>query len=118
MYFNSVTGQNYECSDSKICVCKKVDCEWNDWKIGHCSKSCGKGLRTNTRTEKVSAQPGGEKCDGPPFLEESCNLKECPEGFELVAEKNECSGSSGEHFEKIYRCKSSIFFDAPRNVRH
>ena len=109
MYFNSATGQKYDCTNTKTCVCKKDDCEWNDWKIGHCSKSCGKGIRTNTRTEKVSVQPGGEKCDGPPFLEESCNLKDCPEGFELVAEKNECSGSEilTGFFASISECASS-----------
>ena len=55
-----------------------VDCEWNDWIKGTCSKSCGGGTRTNTRTKKVSAAHGGEECDGAAAVEETCNVKKCP----------------------------------------
>ena len=55
-----------------------VHCEWDDWVIGECDKECGGGMRTNTRTEKVGAQHGGEECPGPASLEESCNVQECP----------------------------------------
>ena len=55
-----------------------VHCEWDDWVIGECDKECGGGMRTNTRTEKVGAQHGGEECPGPASIEESCNVQECP----------------------------------------
>ena len=55
-----------------------VHCEWNDWVIGECSKDCGGGTRTNTRTEKLSADHGGDACDGASSIEESCNIQECP----------------------------------------
>ena len=56
----------------------KVHCEWNDWVIGECSMECGGGMRTNTRTEKVSAEHEGDECTGPASIDESCNVQECP----------------------------------------
>ena len=55
-----------------------VHCEWNDWKIGDCSKICGGGSRTNTRTKKLSAAHGGDECNGPTSIQEGCNVQECP----------------------------------------
>ena len=36
-----------------------VDCKWNDWVIGECTKSCGGGVRINVRTKNISAAYGG-----------------------------------------------------------
>ena len=55
-----------------------VDCQWNDWTVGTCSETCGDGMRTNTRTEKVSAAYGGEECNGPASIQENCNIQVCP----------------------------------------
>ena len=55
-----------------------VHCEWHDWMLGECSKSCGGGMLTKTRKEKVAAQHGGEECPGVDTIEESCNVQECP----------------------------------------
>ena len=55
-----------------------VDCEWDEWQTGLCSKTCGGGLQTNTRTEKVSQKHGGKECSGSASVEESCNTQECP----------------------------------------
>ena len=63
-----------------------VDCEWHDWTNGTCSKSCGGGARTNTRTEKVSAAHGGELCEGSTSIEESCNVQKCP-GYEICYDR-------------------------------
>ena len=63
---------------SKNIVFPVTDCEWEDWKIGKCTETCGGGIRTNTRAEKVSATQGGAKCDGPAFIEETCNIQDCP----------------------------------------
>ena len=35
-------------------------------------------MRTNTRTEKVSAAYGGEECNGPASIQENCNIQVCP----------------------------------------
>ena len=41
----------------------KVDCEWDEWIIGECSKTCGGGMRNNYRDKKVEEMFGGV-CDG------------------------------------------------------
>jgi len=63
--------------ECKIKECP-VHCEWEDWQIGECSKTCGGGTLTKTRVEKVSAEHGGDVCEGLPSIEESCNVNECP----------------------------------------
>ena len=60
-----------------------VHCEWDDWELGECSTTCGGGNRTKTRKEKVSSAFGGDECDGPPSITESCNVGECP-GKKLI----------------------------------
>ena len=61
-----------------FCNSLVVDCEWNAWNNGTCTKSCGGGSRNNTRTEKTSVAFGGDKCVGPASIIEACNAKECP----------------------------------------
>ena len=54
-----------------------VNCVWNEWQIGECSKTCGGGTRTNTRTKKVQEAHGGT-CEGHATSKEECNAQECP----------------------------------------
>ena len=63
-----------------------VHCEWDDWVIGKCSKSCGGGMQKQTRKVKHEAQFGGEDCPGKHTLEISGNVQECPCSIE------ECPG--------------------------
>ena len=53
------------------------NCEWSEWQIGECSKSCNGGIRTNTRTKKKEALNGGV-CEGGETMEETCNAESCP----------------------------------------
>ena len=55
-----------------------VDCEWDVWTIGECSKSCGGGLQINTREELINEANGGDPCTGSSTVTESCNINECP----------------------------------------
>ena len=55
----------------------KVDCEWEEWNIGYCSKSCGGGTRINYR-EKIIDEEFGGICAGESDMEEVCNTHECP----------------------------------------
>ena len=55
----------------------KVNCQWGDWIIGDCSQTCGEGTRTNTRAPKLVAEHGGEECNGPSSIAESCQLQNC-----------------------------------------
>ena len=54
-----------------------IDCEWNDWIFGECSKSCGTGTRINNRTKAVEEANGGT-CDGESTETEECNAEPCP----------------------------------------
>ena len=55
-----------------------VNCEWGDWEVGFCSKTCGGGERINQRTPFVKAAFGGVTCSGPSNVTEECNKQECP----------------------------------------
>ena len=55
----------------------QVDCKWDEWQIGECSKSCGGGSQTNTRMKKVEEADGGA-CMGSDTVTVSCNVQECP----------------------------------------
>ena len=53
------------------------DCTWADWTTwSQCSKTCGDGTRTKTRT-KLITEVGGGVCNGEPFESELCNLEGC-----------------------------------------
>ena len=55
-----------------------VDCEWDEWQIGECSKSCGIGIRTDVRKIKTNSSNGGKDCQGLSIIEDNCNVEECP----------------------------------------
>ena len=55
-----------------------VDCEWNAWNNGTCTKACGGGTRHNNRTVKIPDDHGGNECVGPAFVNETCNAQKCP----------------------------------------
>jgi hypothetical protein len=55
-----------------------VHCKWNEWIIGDCTDLCGGGRRTKIRTENVSAEHGGDKCEGNSTATEDCNTQPCP----------------------------------------
>ena len=54
-----------------------MNCQWGSWKTTPCSRSCGTGKRTKTRTKTVSEKFGG-KCKGESSIEETCNTNSCP----------------------------------------
>ena len=64
-----------------------VDCEWDEWNIGRCSKTCGGGMVTNTRVPKVDVQHGGEECTGSSTVTESCNVHECPGNLLIICKR-------------------------------
>ena len=55
-----------------------VHCEWGEWTIRECDKTCGGGIRTKTRVKKIEARNGGNQCDGPTTIDDICNSNECP----------------------------------------
>ena len=54
-----------------------ANCEWSEWNLGECSKSCGTGTRNNTRT-KLANERGRGTCNGMTTTVEACNTQSCP----------------------------------------
>ena len=52
-----------------------VQCDWNDWKIEECSRTCGEGHQTKKRTLR-NADQNATSC-GHSTLTEPCNVKSC-----------------------------------------
>ena len=60
-----------------------MHCQWSAWKVaggsaGRCTKACGGGTRTLTRTISKQSLHGGKKCAGPSAKTEPCNTQSCP----------------------------------------
>jgi len=86
-------------NETVSCMLKEcpIHCEWNDWVEGECDLPCGGGISIHTRTEKVSAEHGGDECPGDATQEVSCNTQECP--VDCVWSEwtiGECSQTCGE----------------------
>ena len=77
-YFIAISFQTLFEISAQISSRAAVDCEWDDWRIGECSKTCGGGERTNIRNKITEATDGGEECSGTSTSTESCNTQECP----------------------------------------
>ena len=60
---------------------KLVDCVWGNWQNGTCSKTCGDGEVTRTRSKKVEAANGGNDCDGESVVLENCTSQPCPRKY-------------------------------------
>ena len=61
-----------------ICI-DLVDCEWDvfgEWIS--CSKTCGGGEKSRTRSVKTIEQNGGNPCNGEATEIQSCNTDSCP----------------------------------------
>ena len=55
-----------------------VDCVWDEWVTGECSKTCGHGIQTDSREERQPALFGGLPCDGEATQQSECFIKDCP----------------------------------------
>ena len=65
-----------------VCVCVyvlviTVNCQWSAWSVGGCSKTCGGGRRTRSRTKFFTEGHGGT-CSGQFSRTQSCNNQRCP----------------------------------------
>ena len=55
-----------------------VNCIWSNWSNwDSCSKSCGNGIRTRSRSKTVLEKYGGS-CSGQASNSQSCIIKDCP----------------------------------------
>ena len=83
MYINRFFFIFRYCKDGlvlNILISAPVNCEWNEWKIGQCSKSCDGGLRNKTRTIMKKESNKG-KCEGNATAQETCSLNNCSSQF-------------------------------------
>ena len=69
------TSQNETCNSHKC----PIDCQWGpygEWM--ECTKSCGGGEKTRSRSKETSAENGGKDCPGNETDTTSCNEHSCP----------------------------------------
>ena len=59
-----------------------VDCEWAEWKVGGCTKTCGGGTQLKTRVKTFPEKNGGT-CRGKSSETQSCNTQQCPGSFNI-----------------------------------
>ncbi|XP_043342030.1 hemicentin-1 isoform X3 [Cervus canadensis] len=77
-------GKPCQGSDSEMQNCQQKPCpvdgnwsEWSSWE--ECTRSCGRGNRTRTRTcNNPSVQHGGRPCEGIAVETIMCNIRPCP----------------------------------------
>lgn len=76
----SVNALNCKVSDSVMFHLCIVDGSWSEWSPWEeCTRSCGRGNRTRTRTcNNPSAQYGGRPCEGNAIEIIMCNIRPCP----------------------------------------
>ena len=56
-----------------------VDGGWSSWVNGSCSKTCGGGIKHDTRVcDNPRPSCGGKKCEGPSTHSSTCNEICCP----------------------------------------
>jgi len=72
------SGTAFEEENCNIAGCS-VDCKWDTWGAwSPCTKTCGTGVTTRTRTEAQKVQFGGAHCIGGPEENKTCNTHGCP----------------------------------------
>ena len=71
----------YTPSLHKCCysICSVVDGGWSSWRLGPCSKTCGGGTQTLTRScSNPTPSCGGKECKGPSSNSKTCSDFCCP----------------------------------------
>ena len=70
--------------DYYVCIIYIVDCQWNSWgSYSACSKTCGGGTKTKSRTKSVDENSTGS-CSGSSTSTTGCNAQECPGKFPFL----------------------------------
>eukprot|EP01012_Entosiphon_sulcatum_P049575 TRINITY_DN6820_c0_g1_i6.p1 TRINITY_DN6820_c0_g1~~TRINITY_DN6820_c0_g1_i6.p1 ORF type:complete len:7637 (+),score=112.47 TRINITY_DN6820_c0_g1_i6:5459-28369(+) len=106
----TVTAPGPDCpplSEARVCNTTPcpIDCQvtaWSEWST--CTKSCGSGIQTRTRTVNWQASNGGAPC---PDLSEaqSCNIQPCPTDCQMTAwsDWSDCSVPCGSGTQSRFR---------------
>ncbi|CAD7953268.1 unnamed protein product [Amoebophrya sp. A120] len=92
------SGALQEVTDCPVLGCP-VDCVMSDWTTTGCSKTCGQGTETFTRTVVVPDANGGTAC-GQPTNTTTCFLRHCPVDCDLGPWRNQpdtdCTETCGD----------------------
>ena len=58
-----------------------VNCEWSNWRsYSSCSKSCGGGIQSRSRSKTIKEAYGGS-CSGSGTMTKDCNTQKCPSKY-------------------------------------
>uniref|UniRef100_UPI000EF4EB44 coadhesin-like n=1 Tax=Ciona intestinalis TaxID=7719 RepID=UPI000EF4EB44 len=87
-------------TDTRVCntQCCPVHCSWGNWgRYGSCSRNCGGGTQTRSRSVAIQPSCGGSGCPGSTVQSQRCNAQCCPRHCEWWGwtEFNSCSVSCG-----------------------
>lgn len=75
-----------------------VDCVWDTWnEWGECSKTCGSGKSTRTRSVKVWAKNRGKQCEGVARQDQVCEYQACAVDclWKVWSDWTECTKTCG-----------------------
>ncbi|NXF12445.1 HMCN1 protein, partial [Smithornis capensis] len=108
-------GRGCEGPDTDVRSCHSrpcpVDGSWSEWGLWEeCSKSCGQGNRSRSRScSNPPAQHGGKSCDGNAVESLLCNVRPCPVDGEWSPWQpwGPCSASCGKGTQSRVRLCSS-----------
>ena len=64
-------------NDKNPLINRQVNCQWSEWNYDSCSKTCGGGVHTKTRSKTIEEANGGT-CNGAATIVENCNNYQCP----------------------------------------
>jgi len=108
-------GTSMESDSCNPIACPAIDCVWGIWsEWGACSKTCGEGTKTRTRTKLVVENDIGV-CNGQSMESDSCNLRACPGPTPTVCKnilpKHRCrkilmNGKCGTPWSNVKCCKT------------
>ena len=88
-----------------------VDCKWGEYDLWtSCSKSCGGGIKTRTRSVLIQSSDGGLDCQGDETENVSCNTDACAIDcvWDEFSEWTRCSKSCGDGEKERSRKKNVL----------
>lgn len=73
---------------------RAIPCQWTNWQgWSGCTASCGGGDQQRFRYIHMEAQHGGDECEGPKEVTQSCGDEECPTTTVRTAETTTTAGA-------------------------
>ena len=80
-----------------------VNCVWNHWVYGQCSKTCGNGTQIKTRTKQAVESNGGT-CPGQHTETVKCYIQDCPGNLRIYFNLRCCLETRHSHNNILLTC--------------